>query len=486
MLNYDKSDTLYTKEIIISPGDTIDLLIPYTIPENNNFNTATVYSELYNTSGEKVGNDKQTYQFVEQNDISVDYLIERSDCFNDTVDIYLTFTNSMPLIIDNIRLTVTGDSNTNHIYEFLDNDDNVRVHDIGSIPNTYGVHGSEPTTNVYKLQIRRENDFIDTKLNVYIEDSYGLICPYEIEINIPPAEYYQTDFLDTLTICENSIVDLRDSVNFFSWITEFPDMSSSVDEDVHGVIYSGISENGCNYRDTLDILVDRILTIDTFSLKLNAHNLTQSNHISLNVDESTLFKGARFEITVEGVELSDDILEVWTLNDPSNKLLEKVNDYSYKLVYIHNDSSARIPRRINLNAISYRDSIYSVTMIVPSYRGFCDTVKIHQEARLLNNYHNLIRIGNTDPGLNFTASLSPNPTEGKIRLEINSPTRSGYIIDLYDLNGKHIVEVIDINGLPAGKYNTTLDLSHLSNGVYFLQIINDKGIRVTEKFIIHN
>ena len=77
-------------------------------------------------------------------------------------------------------------------------------------------------------------------------------------------------------------------------------------------------------------------------------------------------------------------------------------------------------------------------------------------------------------------SISPNPTTGKLRID-NYDLRI-YDLRIYDLRIKDI-QIFDISGVQLfSTQQTTLDVSHLPAGIYFVQIKTEKGI-VTKKIV---
>jgi hypothetical protein len=68
--------------------------------------------------------------------------------------------------------------------------------------------------------------------------------------------------------------------------------------------------------------------------------------------------------------------------------------------------------------------------------------------------------------------IYPNPTKEKLHIECPKQSR----IQILDLHGQHLVEVISTNGY------TILSLNKLSSGAYFVTVENEQGI-FTQKII---
>lgn len=77
-------------------------------------------------------------------------------------------------------------------------------------------------------------------------------------------------------------------------------------------------------------------------------------------------------------------------------------------------------------------------------------------------------------GLNANVSIYPNPTNGNFTIESNCNTKQ--TMQVYDVNGKLV-----LNQAISGK--TTIDASHLNEGVYNINIISNEGI-VNKRLVI--
>lgn len=71
-------------------------------------------------------------------------------------------------------------------------------------------------------------------------------------------------------------------------------------------------------------------------------------------------------------------------------------------------------------------------------------------------------------------SIYPNPAENILNLNFNLEQNQSFNINLISSTGSLVYSEEILNF--AGNYKTTLDLTHLMRGVYFLQLVSDKGI----------
>jgi hypothetical protein len=83
---------------------------------------------------------------------------------------------------------------------------------------------------------------------------------------------------------------------------------------------------------------------------------------------------------------------------------------------------------------------------------------------------------------NFNLSVFPNPVSDNVNVKFTLMETSDITIDLMDINGNKIANIISENGM-KGDINKTFNVSSYSKGVYFLQIKNEKASSI-KKLII--
>jgi len=79
-----------------------------------------------------------------------------------------------------------------------------------------------------------------------------------------------------------------------------------------------------------------------------------------------------------------------------------------------------------------------------------------------------------------SVSIYPNPSGGQFNLKINDGSENSAKIELADLTGKLIFSITS----EIGENNTSIDVSDLANGIYFLKVSNEK-LNETLKLIIN-
>lgn len=95
------------------------------------------------------------------------------------------------------------------------------------------------------------------------------------------------------------------------------------------------------------------------------------------------------------------------------------------------------------------------------------------------------RIGNTGILLNNAKELIvfPNPTSGEFTLKYDVNKRGDVRVDVLDMNGMLLKNLLNIKGQYEGKYQIPVSLNEFSAGTYFVTLLNN-GKRSTEKVII--
>ena len=79
--------------------------------------------------------------------------------------------------------------------------------------------------------------------------------------------------------------------------------------------------------------------------------------------------------------------------------------------------------------------------------------------------------------------LMPNPSNGKIRFEIENSSNQSIILEIYDMQSRKVYseENITLHELA----NKVLDLTHLNNGTYLIKLISSDNFEWSDKLIIY-
>lgn len=73
--------------------------------------------------------------------------------------------------------------------------------------------------------------------------------------------------------------------------------------------------------------------------------------------------------------------------------------------------------------------------------------------------------------------IYPNPSSSLITVSARLTKKNDLTILLYDVTGKLIAELLSKKHFESGIYEKTFDISAYENGIYFISILSDKGIR---------
>jgi len=186
--------------------------------------------------------------------------------------------------------------------------------------------------------------------------------------------------------------------------------------------------------------------------------------------------------TLQAINGCDSIITLnLTVNEittPTNLVLDNIQNYfelsfqsdgeSY-LIYRNNDSIGSTTNTIyrDTNVIEGVNYCYKVK----AFDGDCETesIEICQVFTGLNDI-------NLNP---IQITLYPNPTSSSSKLEIEN-VEGKVEITITDISGRVIQRMI---ARANNKFETTLDLTNQSKGIYFISIVTDKTKR-TEKLIL--
>lgn len=117
------------------------------------------------------------------------------------------------------------------------------------------------------------------------------------------------------------------------------------------------------------------------------------------------------------------------------------------------------------------DGVYTVTLTV---FNDCGSITINQEVTVLGT-----GVEELPQGQNLT--IAPNPSNGQFALTFSSVTNQNVNIRFLNVNGQMVAE--DFVGNVSGSVKRTYDYSHLSKGVYMIQIVTNENV-ITRRIIL--
>lgn len=137
----------------------------------------------------------------------------------------------------------------------------------------------------------------------------------------------------------------------------------------------------------------------------------------------------------------------------------------------------------NTGQLSFLSSNSSIVVGGPGqyiYQVFCDNGCIKTATFNLTLCTNSCTNDATDlNGKTFSINIFPNPNPGNFTVELPQPATSGMTLRVTDLAGRLVLEKLT----ETGNLQQTIQAEYLSNGMYFLQVIEKGRIVGVEKFV---
>lgn len=96
----------------------------------------------------------------------------------------------------------------------------------------------------------------------------------------------------------------------------------------------------------------------------------------------------------------------------------------------------------------------------------------------------LIGVGMDDNNKEISMAVFPNPSNGQIQLSSNFSKNTILKLDVYDASGRLLHH--EILNAESGDFSKEINLDHLSNGMYIMQLSDEAGILGRNKFQIVN
>jgi hypothetical protein len=76
----------------------------------------------------------------------------------------------------------------------------------------------------------------------------------------------------------------------------------------------------------------------------------------------------------------------------------------------------------------------------------------------------------------YSLNIHPNPNNGQFTVEADLGTNADVTLIVKDMLGRQLMQPERIEG--ASSFRRSFDISHLSNGVYYVQIVGSEGFTV--------
>ncbi|MEE0266897.1 MAG: M6 family metalloprotease domain-containing protein [Bacteroidales bacterium] len=197
------------------------------------------------------------------------------------------------------------------------------------------------------------------------------------------------------------------------------------------------------------------------------HVFDTSNVVAINVHATTkpgnVFVSSNTAAVGEAVELQlraslGDVLH-WEYKKPDFNWLELENSSNIKILTHYPDQMGEWQyRAVVQNGVCPAKTSGVATVLVDGV-GLEDVVNNQIEIKLL-----------------------PNPSKGKVKFEINSSSNKNVRLEVYDMQSRKVY--VEQNTTLNQLSQSTLDLTHLTNGTYLIKIISSEKEEWSEKLII--
>lgn len=104
-------------------------------------------------------------------------------------------------------------------------------------------------------------------------------------------------------------------------------------------------------------------------------------------------------------------------------------------------------------------------------------VRFDPDGDLLSNEDVLVDFGDGLIPTTFAVDISPNPTDGPMRISVDVPTAADVRVDIFDTLGRHVRTAWDGTTV-AGTFRLDTDLNELASGTYFVAARSEGAIEV--------
>jgi hypothetical protein len=195
------------------------------------------------------------------------------------------------------------------------------------------------------------------------------------------------------------------------------------------------------------------------------------NHVNANNDTIYVDYGEAVYIRAESSADNGQFPPIhfyqWTLNNQVVPL-ENLSAGYYSGTYALNQPGKWVFAYSNCSAF---------IVVVWNEQTTITTLAGKENFDIIPDHSSLIETTSIETNLDLTIDLAPNPTRGIIKLSSTSRLTQ---VNILNLSGN----VIHSSRLSSSE--AVIDLTHLSQGVYFAQAISENGQRVVKRFIVVN
>lgn len=177
----------------------------------------------------------------------------------------------------------------------------------------------------------------------------------------------------------------------------------------------------------------------------------------------------------------DSVLLKWgTATETSNygyDVERSINNINFQAIgFVEGSGNSNSPKHY-----TYSDSLVEMSGLVYYRLKQIDFIGTFEYSdTVIVDFASSVTLESSDIPAQFSVSNNfPNPFNPLTKINFELPFRQSLTIDLYDIGGKLVKEVISQEFLP-GSYQLSLDFRDYSSGIYFVRFESQKNV-VTQK-----
>jgi hypothetical protein len=125
-----------------------------------------------------------------------------------------------------------------------------------------------------------------------------------------------------------------------------------------------------------------------------------------------------------------------------------------------------------------KETSYPIVAFMPDFEdplAIADDIVIYFDDFIVNNDPNPVSTPEIKHNADFT--VYPNPSNGVVNLDVPFNVQT---LTIYNVIGQEIKSISDLQ-----KGTVTIDISELDNGLYIINVLNDKNQTITKKILKH-
>ena len=332
-------------------------------------------------------------------------------------------------------------------------------------------------------------DTIQTDSTLFFNAYFADTLFYRGEIEEKTYVAYYINSCSSRIVKENAIIisPLSSLNSAGSYTYDFEDATElSPDWQITKGVLSGDWEFNTIENSSWE-LINGVAASGSAGLMINKNNLTLGTDelISVAYDLSTLtspaikfsYSGASlntFPVNEVNVYYSDDCGEVWrTLGSLTNVQVANSGLYTsnFRPTVAQWNDTVMTKNQLKNNNIKFK---FEYVTNGTANNFYLDNIRIGEAADLM--------LSNSTIASRF--SIFPNPSDGKIFIELNNLVSKQVEVKLVNILGEEVMYLFGDEITSSHYMINNIDLSHLETGIYFVKVVVDGDIVMADKLIL--